>query len=123
MRHIFKKIVYQHSRAMSFWKQIRFDNVALKSLPIDSETSNFVRQVPGACFSKVDPTPVTNPQIVAVSLSALDLLDIQNTYIDKLFTEYFAGNTKLSGSETAAHCYCGHQFGVFAGQLGDGAAM
>ena len=29
----------------------------------------------------------------------------------------------MPGSETAAHCYCGHQFGVFAGQLGDGAAM
>lgn len=22
-----------------------------------------------------------------------------------------------------AHCYCGHQFGVFAGQLGDGRAI
>ena len=29
----------------------------------------------------------------------------------------------IPGSETAAHCYCGHQFGVFAGQLGDGAAI
>uniref|UniRef100_A0A3B4AR62 Selenoprotein O n=1 Tax=Periophthalmus magnuspinnatus TaxID=409849 RepID=A0A3B4AR62_9GOBI len=28
----------------------------------------------------------------------------------------------MPGSEPAAHCYCGHQFGQFAGQLGDGAA-
>lgn len=28
-----------------------------------------------------------------------------------------------AGAEPAAHCYCGHQFGQFAGQLGDGAAM
>jgi uncharacterized protein YdiU (UPF0061 family) len=34
-----------------------------------------------------------------------------------------SGNKEIKGSETAAHCYCGHQFGVFAGQLGDGAAM
>jgi uncharacterized protein YdiU (UPF0061 family) len=29
----------------------------------------------------------------------------------------------LPGSEPAAHCYCGHQFGAFSGQLGDGATM
>ena len=37
--------------------------------------------------------------------------------------EYFSGNKMLPGSETAAHCYCGHQFGAFSGQLGDGAAI
>lgn len=34
-----------------------------------------------------------------------------------------AGNTTLPAMDTAAHCYCGHQFGNFAGQLGDGAVM
>lgn len=34
-----------------------------------------------------------------------------------------AGNATLPGMDTAAHCYCGHQFGNFAGQLGDGAAV
>lgn len=29
----------------------------------------------------------------------------------------------MPGAEPHAHCYCGHQFGSFAGQLGDGAAM
>ena len=29
----------------------------------------------------------------------------------------------MPGAEYAAHCYCGHQFGQFAGQLGDGATM
>lgn len=29
----------------------------------------------------------------------------------------------MPGSQTAAHCYCGHQFGHFSGQLGDGAAI
>lgn len=37
--------------------------------------------------------------------------------------EYLSGNKLIPGSETASHCYCGHQFGHFAGQLGDGAAM
>ena len=37
--------------------------------------------------------------------------------------EIMAGNATLPGMDTAAHCYCGHQFGNFAGQLGDGAAI
>lgn len=39
------------------------------------------------------------------------------------FVEHFSGNRLLPGSETAAHCYAGHQFGHFSGQLGDGAAI
>jgi Protein adenylyltransferase SelO len=34
-----------------------------------------------------------------------------------------AGNTLLPGSDPAAHCYAGFQFGYYAGQLGDGAAI
>ena len=42
---------------------------------------------------------------------------------DPSFVELFSGNCLLPGSETAAHCYAGHQFGHFSGQLGDGAAI
>lgn len=42
---------------------------------------------------------------------------------DSDFVQYFSGNKLLPGSQTAAHCYAGHQFGHFSGQLGDGAAM
>lgn len=34
-----------------------------------------------------------------------------------------SGNVLLPGMDPAAHCYCGHQFGNFAGQLGDGAVI
>lgn len=39
------------------------------------------------------------------------------------FTSVMCGNSMLTqqGSTPAAHCYCGYQFGYFAGQLGDGA--
>jgi hypothetical protein len=102
----------------------------------------------GACFSRVEPTPVVKPQTIAVSPSgiisyhkqilelmiidcyamyviiALALIDIpvDATKHDE-FAEYFSGNKVLPGAEPAAHCYCGHQFGSFAGQLGDGATM
>jgi serine/tyrosine/threonine adenylyltransferase len=39
------------------------------------------------------------------------------------FAEVFAGNRLLPGMEAAAACYGGHQFGNWAGQLGDGRAI
>lgn len=78
----------------------------------------------GACFSRIDPTPLDNPSLVAHSDQALALLDLPPSEVQRSeFKEYFSGNKILPGSEPAAHCYCGHQFGNFAGQLGDGCAM
>ena len=36
------------------------------------------------------------------------------------FVQHFSGSKILPGSSPHSHCYAGHQFGVFAGQLGDG---
>uniref|UniRef100_A0A672UY29 Selenoprotein O n=1 Tax=Strigops habroptila TaxID=2489341 RepID=A0A672UY29_STRHB len=107
---------------------LRFDNLALRSLPVDASEAGGPRAVPGACFSRVRPTPVQNPRLVAMSLPALALLGLEEPAGDREAAEaeaalYFSGNRLLAGSEPAAHCYCGHQFGSFAGQLGDGAAM
>lgn len=60
-------------------------------------------------------------QMVVYSIPSLELLDITEEEIKRSETAaYFSGNKLLPGSETAAHCYCGHQFGAFSGQLGDG---
>lgn len=80
--------------------------------------------MPGACFSLVSPTPVNNPLTAVYSKSAFSLIDLPETELQrKDFPEYFSGNKLMPGSKTASHCYCGHQFGHFSGQLGDGAAM
>ncbi|GFW36811.1 protein adenylyltransferase SelO-1, mitochondrial [Trichonephila clavipes] len=109
---------------MSKLKSLNFDNIAIRRLPIDPEERNYVRSVNGACFSKVMPTPVENPKLVAYSSSALSLLDlsVEESELEDII-EYFSGNKILPCSEPAAHCYCGHQFGYFSGQLGDGAAI
>ena len=39
------------------------------------------------------------------------------------FAALLAGNTLFDGSDPYANCYCGHQFGSWAGQLGDGRAI
>ncbi|KAG9490110.1 hypothetical protein GDO78_005805 [Eleutherodactylus coqui] len=108
-------------------RALHFDNRALRCLPVEpgdgrDEDAARSRQVPGACFSPVQPTPVQNPSVVALSRPALALLGLQLEDEEEAAL-YFSGNRLLPGSQPAAHCYCGHQFGSFAGQLGDGAAM
>lgn len=103
---------------------MKFDNLVLRTLPLDKEMGKGTRAVPGACFSLVEPTPVENPEVVAHSKSALALLGVKEEDIEETtFAEYFSGNKLFNGSQPAAHCYCGHQFGYFSGQLGDGAAI
>ena len=117
---------YSSSRAggMATLETLHFDNKALRDLPIDPEQDNYVRQVSKACFSRVRPTPVTKPQTVAFSEPAMALIDLPRSELErKEYSEYLSGNKILKGAEPAAHCYCGHQFGNFAGQLGDGATM
>ena len=48
---------------------LNFDNRCLRELPLDPEERNYVRQVPGAIFSRVAPTPVKNPQYAPVENS------------------------------------------------------
>lgn len=105
-------------------ERLHFDNQALKKLPLDTSEESGVRQVKGACFSRVKPQPLTRPRFVAVSPEALALLGLSGEEVqsDPLGPEYLSGSKVMPGSEPAAHCYCGHQFGQFAGQLGDGAA-
>lgn len=109
--------------APSSLERLPFNNVALKKLPLDSSEEPGSRTVSGACFSRVQPQPLVNPTFVAVSGPALALLGLDEEVIfhDLLGPEYLSGSKVLPGSEPAAHCYCGHQFGLFAGQLGDGA--
>ncbi|CAN7983530.1 unnamed protein product [Ixodes hexagonus] len=112
------------SFSMTTFETLKFDNLALRRLPVDTESRNYVRTVRGACFSRVMPTPVKSPEVVVVAEDAMLLLDLDGAQFERPdAAEYFSGNKLLPGSEPAAHCYCGHQFGYFSGQLGDGAAM
>ena len=109
---------------MATLETLNFNNSALCSLPIDKETQNVIRQVEASCFTLVEPTPVVNPSLVSYSLNALSLLDLPQSEVNRPeFVQYMSGNKLLRGSQTAAHCYCGHQQEYFSGQLGDGAAM
>ena len=103
---------------------IPFDNRFLAELPGDPESANFRRQVHGACYSRVQSTPVAQPQLLAYAREVAELLELPSAYCDsQSFADVFAGNSQMPGMDPYAMCYGGYQFGNWAGQLGDGRAI
>lgn len=104
--------------------QLTFDNRFIETLPPDPIRENRRRTVKNACFSFVDPTPVKQPQLVACSREMLLQLGLhEQVCSDDDFLQVFSGNKLLSAMQPYAMCYGGHQFGNWAGQLGDGRAI
>jgi uncharacterized protein YdiU (UPF0061 family) len=103
---------------------LRFDNRFTAELPPDPEAQNYRRQVHGACFSRVHPTPVASPRLLAYAPEVAALLDLDARACESDdFLAVFSGNRVLSAMAPYAMCYGGHQFGNWAGQLGDGRAI
>ena len=103
---------------------LSFDNRFTRELPADPETANFCRQVQGACYSRVQPAQVARPQLLACANEVAQILDLTPEFCaSPEFAEVFAGNRQLPGMDPYATCYGGHQFGNWAGQLGDGRAI
>lgn len=105
-------------------KTLQFDNRFVRELPGDPERLPHVRQVHGACYSHVMPTPVRAPRLIAWSPEVATLVGLdRQDVLDPGFAEVFGGNALMPGMEPYAACYGGHQFGNWAGQLGDGRAI
>ncbi len=100
------------------------DNSFTEHLPADPILENYVRQVPQACFSYVSPTPCGAPKLLHVSDDLQKMLGLsEETTKSPEFVDLMAGNINYLGSKPYAMCYGGHQFGRWAGQLGDGRAI
>ena len=105
-------------------EQLHFDNRFTRELPADSETGNFPRQVHGSCFSRVTPARINEPKLIGFSREVAQLLDLTgDPFVDNHFAEIFSGHRQLPAMDPYATCYGGHQFGNWAGQLGDGRAI
>ena len=103
---------------------LRFDNRFTRMLPADPVTENSRRQVFNACYSRVVPVRPVAPQLVAYSPETAALIDLDAAACTSpLFTRVFSGDLVLPGMDPHAACYGGHQFGNWAGQLGDGRAI
>jgi serine/tyrosine/threonine adenylyltransferase len=96
----------------------------VRELPGDPESGPRLRQVFGAAYSRVQPTPVAAPRLLACSQEmAATLAFSWEDVASPAFAHVFGGNTLLDGMEPYAANYGGHQFGHWAGQLGDGRAI
>jgi uncharacterized protein YdiU (UPF0061 family) len=104
--------------------ELRFDNRFVDELPADSSDAITSRQVTGAAYSRVLPSPTSGPRLVAYSPEMATELGIDASAIaTAAFAEVFSGNRLLDGMDPFAMAYGGHQFGHWAGQLGDGRAI
>ena len=95
-----------------------------KELPADPILKNGRRQVTEACFSYVTPKKTAKPEMIHVSPEMLSTLGITEAEAGSSeFLNVFTGNSVLANTNPYAMCYGGHQFGNWAGQLGDGRAI
>ncbi len=103
---------------------LNFDNRFLRELPGETALPNMVRQVSNIVWSSVTPTPVTAPRLLAYSPEVASSLDLDDAAMrSPSMAAALAGNAILPGSVPYATRYGGHQFGNWAGQLGDGRAI
>ena len=103
---------------------LNLDDTFTRNLPADPIVENYRRQVPGACYSYVNPKPVSEPILIAWSeeVSSLLGIQIQSDHAQE-WLDILSGNKNIKGFKPYAQCYGGHQFGHWAGQLGDGRAI
>ncbi len=82
---------------------------------------NSYARLPEKFFTRINPTPVRTPRLIAFNHALA--ADLGITAGDKAeLAETFSGNRLPDGAEPLAQAYAGHQFGGFSPQLGDGRA-
>lgn len=103
---------------------LNIDDSFSRELPADKDTSGTRRQVAGAAFSYISPAKFNAPELIHVSNEAAALIGLTpDDTPTKEFLDLFSGQAIYPGTRPYAMAYAGHQFGVWAGQLGDGRAV
>ncbi len=86
--------------------------------------ANSFARLPAAFYTRLQSTPLPSPYLVCGSDEAARLIGLDPaSFDDPQFVEVFSGNAQLPASLPLSAVYSGHQFGVWAGQLGDGRAI
>src|ERR1700720_410537 len=81
-------------------------------------------RLPAHFFTRVDPTRVAEPTLIAFNSALAVELGLDVHGLDpRTLAEIFSGNCAVPGTLPLAMAYAGHQFGQFVPQLGDGRAI
>ena len=99
------------------------DNKFTAKFSADEITENYPRQVMSA-YSFVEPKKTAMPILIASSELVAQQIGLSEQQVNSVeFLQLFSGNSLLDNMQPFAMCYGGHQFGHWAGQLGDGRAI
>lgn len=74
-------------------------------------------------YTAVEPTPLKNPRLLYHSAPLAQELGLQSSLFDAQNAGLWSGEKLMEGMQPLAQVYSGHQFGVWAGQLGDGRGL
>lgn len=84
---------------------------------------NTFASLPKDFYTRLTPTPVPEPYLICASASAASLIGLSSSDFEQAdVIDTFAGNRVPANVQPLSAVYSGHQFGVWAGQLGDGRA-
>lgn len=84
---------------------------------------NTYARLPERFYQRIDPVPVKQPGLIRINHELAARLELELPDDEARLAAIFAGNEPLEGAEPIAQAYAGHQFGHFAGPLGDGRAV
>ena len=102
--------------------ELQYAERFVRGVPGDPSRENRTRQVMRACYTRVEPTAVPRPELLALVPEVAALIELDPRATPEL-VDVLAGNRIAPGMAPYAACYGGHQFGQWAGQLGDGRAI
>ncbi len=92
----------------------RFDDI--------EKPNSFARLAP-VFYTRLPTTPLNQPKLLHVNPEVASLLGLSAKALsDQAFLDVVSGTSEMPGGQTLAAVYSGHQFGQWAGQLGDGRA-
>ncbi|MWB77229.1 YdiU family protein [Pseudooceanicola sp. 216_PA32_1] len=89
------------------------------AIPFD----NTYAALPDGFFTRLGPTPVAAPRLLAFNAPLAAGLGITDLPGEDDLARLFSGNATPEGAAPLAQVYAGHQFGGFSPQLGDGRAI
>jgi len=84
--------------------------------------SSYFQQLPGF-YSEVQPTPLSGARLLYHNAPLAAQLGLDNALFSPENSAIWSGERLLPGMRPLAQVYSGHQFGQWAGQLGDGRGL
>src|SRR5690606_21756848 len=93
----------------------------LKLFPGDFSGNSIQRQTPKVLFSTVKPVGFQNPELILFNDKLSEEIGLGS--FNETDLDFLVGNRLPDSIQTYATAYAGHQFGNWAGQLGDGRAI